>query len=195
MNNNENLFGEYAGFLSRASAFITDLVIEAVILLVVNWFVATMMLQFTGMEIDACAPLQPFTFGAFTCHIVRLSMLIFTLFFAPLYYFFFWILSGQTPGKYLFGLRIVRLNGHRMNLLNSLIRYAGYFLGVLTLGLGFLNVLISDRRQGWHDKLAGTCVVYAWEARQNETFLQQMRKRFQKKTAADSTPELPANVS
>ena len=46
----------------------------------------------------------------------------------------------------------------------------------LTLGVGFLWVIIDDRREGWHDKLARTCVVYAWQARQNETLVNKMRR-------------------
>ncbi len=174
---NHNLFGEYAGFLSRAAAFITDLLIIGVVLLAVNWFVAAGMKYFTGIDIRACSPLQPFTFAALTCKVVGWSLLGFTLLFGPLYYIFFWILSGQTPGKYLFGLRIVRLNGRRMNLWSSLIRYLGYYLSIICLGLGFFSVLVNDRRQGWHDKLARTCVVYSWEARQNENFLERMQHR------------------
>jgi uncharacterized RDD family membrane protein YckC len=40
--------------------------------------------------------------------------------------------------------------------------------------LGFLWILIDNRRQGWHDKMAGTCVIYNWPARPDENFL---RKR------------------
>jgi len=29
-----------------------------------------------------------------------------------------------------------------------------------TLGLGFLAMLVDDRRQAWHDKIARTCVIY-----------------------------------
>jgi uncharacterized RDD family membrane protein YckC len=192
---NENLFGEYAGFLSRASAFITDIVIVALVLLISNWFVNTMMKEFTGLSISACPPLQPFTLAVFTCQFVHWSMLIFTVIFGPLYYFFFWVLSGQTPGKYIFGLRVVRLNGHHMNLLICLIRYLGYYLDAICLGLGFLNVLINDQRQGWHDKLAKTVVVYAWEARQNEPFLERMRQRQQRRASKKSPPELPADLS
>jgi uncharacterized RDD family membrane protein YckC len=44
-------------------------------------------------------------------------------------------------------------------------RYVGYYLSALALYAGYWWVLIDNRRQGWHDKLAGTIVVYAWDAR------------------------------
>lgn len=186
MMNNDNLVGEYAGFLSRAGAFITDLIIDALVLLVANWFVSALMMHFTRIDINACPPIQPFTLSALACETTHWSMLLFTALFGPLYYFFFWILSGQTPGKYLFGLRIVRMNGHRMNLWNCLVRYLGYYLSFICLGLGYFNILINDRRQGWHDKLAGTCVVYSWEARQNELFLQRVQHRLQQRRKQDA---------
>jgi uncharacterized RDD family membrane protein YckC len=37
--------------------------------------------------------------------------------------------------------------------------------------LGFFWILIDDRRQGWHDKIAGTLVIYTWEAHHEERFL------------------------
>jgi uncharacterized RDD family membrane protein YckC len=47
----------------------------------------------------------------------------------------------------------------------------GYLLGFVSLGFGFLWILVSDRRQGWHDLLAGTYVIYTWAARPDERFL------------------------
>ena len=39
------------------------------------------------------------------------------------------------------------------------LRYIGYFVCVLTLFIGFIWVGIDKRKQGWHDKLAGTVVI------------------------------------
>jgi uncharacterized RDD family membrane protein YckC len=38
-------------------------------------------------------------------------------------------------------------------------RYLGYFLAVIPFGLGLLWVAFDPKKQGWHDKLAGTIVV------------------------------------
>jgi hypothetical protein len=38
-------------------------------------------------------------------------------------------------------------------------RYAGYTVSVLPLGFGLVWVGWDPRKQGWHDKLAGTVVV------------------------------------
>ena len=41
----------------------------------------------------------------------------------------------------------------------SVIRYIGYYVSLLPLGLGFLWVLWDTKKQGWHDKMAGTVVI------------------------------------
>jgi len=38
-------------------------------------------------------------------------------------------------------------------------RYFGYFLAAIPLGLGLVWVAFDSKKQGWHDKLAGTIVV------------------------------------
>jgi uncharacterized RDD family membrane protein YckC len=38
-------------------------------------------------------------------------------------------------------------------------RYFGYFLAIIPFGLGLLWVAFDPKKQGWHDKLAGTIVV------------------------------------
>lgn len=41
----------------------------------------------------------------------------------------------------------------------SIGRYVAYFVSILPLFLGILWVAFDPRKQGWHDKLAGTVVV------------------------------------
>ena len=40
-----------------------------------------------------------------------------------------------------------------------MIRYLGYYVGIFTLGIGFFMIGIDPRKQGLHDKMAGTVVV------------------------------------
>jgi len=67
--------------------------------------------------------------------------------------------SGQTPGKWLLGLRVVRLDGDPMTLWNSFNRFAGYAAGVATGLLGFAQVYWDPNRQGIHDRIANTVVI------------------------------------
>ena len=53
-----------------------------------------------------------------------------------------------------------------MSVGQSIGRYLAYFLSTLPFGLGLLWVAWDPKKQGWHDKLAGTVVV---RARRRET--------------------------
>ena len=73
----------------------------------------------------------------------------------------FWIACQATPGKLAFHGRIVdAVSGGRPRAWQWFVRYLGYFVSLLPLGLGFVWIGIDPRRQGWHDKLARTVVVH-----------------------------------
>jgi len=71
------------------------------------------------------------------------------------------LFSGQSIGKILTGLRIVRSDGNAPSLSRLLIRHLiGYPLTVLTIGIGFLFAALNQKGRSLHDFLAGTVVVY-----------------------------------
>jgi hypothetical protein len=67
--------------------------------------------------------------------------------------------KGQTPGKRLLGLRVVRLNGKPITWWYAFERYGGYAAGFATGLLGFAQVYWDANRQATHDKIAGTVVI------------------------------------
>ncbi|MDO9355463.1 MAG: RDD family protein [Solirubrobacteraceae bacterium] len=72
----------------------------------------------------------------------------------------FWLTKQATPGKMLFSAAIVDAKtGGKLSTGQAIGRYLGYFVSLLPLGLGILWVAFDARKQGWHDKLAGTVVV------------------------------------
>ena len=72
----------------------------------------------------------------------------------------FWLRFFGTPGKMATKLKIVDAKtGNRLSLLQAIGRYFAYIPAALPLGLGFIWVGIDKKKQGWHDKLAGTVVV------------------------------------
>lgn len=74
----------------------------------------------------------------------------------------FWVSKGATPGKLAIGARVVDARTGGKPSTGQLIgRYLGYFVSAAPLGLGLIWVGIDARKQGWHDKLAGTVVVRA----------------------------------
>ncbi len=72
----------------------------------------------------------------------------------------FWNYRSATPGKMAFRLKIVDADTGEAVPTGRLIgRYLGYYVSIIPLCLGLIWVGIDKRKQGWHDKLAGTVVV------------------------------------
>jgi uncharacterized RDD family membrane protein YckC len=67
--------------------------------------------------------------------------------------------NGQTPGKRLMGIRVLRLNGQPMNFWTSFERFGGYAAGLVTGLLGFAQVYWDKNRMMIHDKIIETVVV------------------------------------
>ncbi len=72
---------------------------------------------------------------------------------------FNWKWNGQTPGKRLLGIRIIKLNGKKMSLWNSLERVSGYAASASLAFLGFLQFFWDKNHQTTHDKISETIVV------------------------------------
>jgi uncharacterized RDD family membrane protein YckC len=72
----------------------------------------------------------------------------------------FWALAGQTPGMRFLSIRIEVDGSHEIGVRCAVKRLFGIVLAALPAGLGFLAILRDPQRRGWHDRLAGTEVVY-----------------------------------
>jgi uncharacterized RDD family membrane protein YckC len=78
------------------------------------------------------------------------------------YFVVFWSTTGQTPGDRLFQIRVCRADdGAAPSAGAAVLRFATLILAALPLFLGFLPILLDDRRRGVHDMAAGTVVVAA----------------------------------
>lgn len=74
------------------------------------------------------------------------------------YFTTFWITTGQTPGQRVMRIRVVRADGSRLLPRHALIRLVGMLVS-LPLFWGYLPILVTDRRRGVFDAMAGTVVV------------------------------------
>lgn len=190
-----SLQGQYAGIVTRGFAVIIDLAIIAVSLLVFTWGY-NVVLSFIGIP-TKCTTLDDmgFLYYAVCLGATGIQWAV-TVFLAPVYYIFFWTFGGQTPGKALMGVRVVRFDGQPMTVWRSVRRFFGYLVCAATLGLGFAWAIIDDRRQGWDDKLAGTVVIYSWQARQNDVNLAKVRNRLarQSQPSPDESASAASNL-
>jgi uncharacterized RDD family membrane protein YckC len=76
------------------------------------------------------------------------------------YFVGFWGWRSQTPGMIPFNMRIVMADdGSKPDWVRMLLRYVGLIISFVVLLLGVLWVGFDRRKQGWHDKMAGTVVV------------------------------------
>jgi uncharacterized RDD family membrane protein YckC len=142
----------HAGIVSRAIAFLMDTIAISVTVLVVATLLQSVESFFMLFKVPALvAPLHAVLVGA---------TIAFSFLFPVAYPIGFWALVGQTPGKALLGLRIVRMDGRRMTLSAALLRYLGYWVSAIPLFLGFAWILFDADRRGWHDRIAGTYVAY-----------------------------------
>ncbi len=167
----QDMQGQYAGFVSRLTAWLIDRGIILAILGAMAWL-TTYLAGIVGLNLTQCHTMGGWQ--GYVCWAVAAGVALFTLTLPAIYVLFFWTLAGVTPGKAALGIRIVRLDGKPMTFRTSFRRYIGYLVSFLGFGAGFLWMLIDNRRQGWHDKISGTCVVYSWSARQNETLIGRM---------------------
>ena len=65
-----------------------------------------------------------------------------------------------TAGQRICALRVINaIDGDRVSFMRGLLRVFGMMLSGLILGIGFLMVAFTERKQGLHDMIASTYVV------------------------------------
>jgi len=67
--------------------------------------------------------------------------------------------TGQTIGKWLCGLKVVKKNGELLGLGRAFLRWLGYWVSRFFFYFGFIWIAFSKQKQGWHDKIAGSYVI------------------------------------
>ena len=75
------------------------------------------------------------------------------------YFIGLWAWRGQTLGQMAAHIKVVRQDGKPMDLGTAVLRFIGYVVCILTLGIGFLMIAFDEQKRGLHDRLAGTYVI------------------------------------
>jgi uncharacterized RDD family membrane protein YckC len=136
-----------AGAATRLLAIGLDALILNLILLLISTLVASLLSTIFGLGGESRA--VTIAFGAF-------AWLIASAFYLGL----FWTLAERTPGMTFFALRIRDSEGGHVPPRQDLRRLVGFYLAVIPFFLGFKGILFRDDRRGWHDRFAGTIVLY-----------------------------------
>jgi uncharacterized RDD family membrane protein YckC len=88
--------------------------------------------------------------------------------FAAWQFFYFgysWAANGKTFGMAVLGIRVVRADGNTLDPWRGVVRALVFPLSFLLFGLGFVGILLQREHRALQDFIAGTAVVYAWDAR------------------------------
>ena len=73
--------------------------------------------------------------------------------------------SGRTFGMAVLGIRVIRVDGSDLGPRRAVVRALMFPLSFLLCGLGFFGILVQREHRALHDLIAGTAVIYAWDAR------------------------------
>jgi uncharacterized RDD family membrane protein YckC len=143
--------GQYAGAVSRFLAYAIDLFASAAVFALALAAISYAADVISGRQV----------------HWNRQDIVVMVIFVAWEFFYFgySWAASGRTFGMAVLGVRVVRADGWSLDPWRGALRALVFPLSFLLLGLGFLGILVQRERRALHDLIAGTAVVYAWDAR------------------------------
>ncbi len=148
----ESLAGHYAGPVTRLSAYAIDAFLAVagyglmLSLIALIW-------QLVGGK-DLTVPAEDSFWW-----LVGLGVWLF------FYFAGCWSVAAKTPGMAILGLRVVERDGGDLHVRQAVVRALVFPFGFLTLGIGYIGIVIGKERRALHDVIAGTTVVYDWDAR------------------------------
>jgi uncharacterized RDD family membrane protein YckC len=76
------------------------------------------------------------------------------------YFVYFWTV-GSTPGMRIFGIRVAdQTSFESIGVGKAILRYIGFIAASFCCAIGLIWAAFDGRKQGWHDKIGGTVVIY-----------------------------------
>jgi uncharacterized RDD family membrane protein YckC len=112
------------------------------------------------------ASVLPYTFGGRLSLPVAIVLIALGVLTAGAIIVAFWTLVGQTPGMRFLSIRLTDEHGSRhVPPRTAVRRLLAVLLSLAPAGLGFLAITRDPKRRAWHDRIAGTEVVYDIAAR------------------------------
>jgi uncharacterized RDD family membrane protein YckC len=143
--------GHYAGIVTRFAAFVID-----VLTIVIVFAIA--------------GQIAEYVLGVLVRHQISLrdapiTSTVLLVAWAFLYFAYPLAVSGRTLGMAAAGIRAVRADGDALGPRRAVVRVIALPFSFLLLGFGFLLIVLRADRRALHDLVAGSAVVYAWDAR------------------------------
>ena len=140
--------GHYAGSVSRIAAYVIDLIVSLVVFELVLTAISFVAEVITGRGIS--------------WHRGSIVVAVIYVLWQFVYFGFQWAANdGKTLGMALLGVHVVQADGTKLSPWRGWVRSLTFPIGFLTLGLGFLGILVQREHRALYDLIAGTAVVYA----------------------------------
>jgi uncharacterized RDD family membrane protein YckC len=146
-----------AGFFIRWLAMTIDIFFVVMLDGALLFGAAVLIGKTTGI-VDMILTSRGFEFFRIIAPLLKAAFVT-TLCVPPVYFIAMTAVFGQTIGKMITGIRVVRSDGRSVSFLRALIRFFAYIPSGVLLFAGFLWILWDPERQSWHDMLADTVVI------------------------------------
>lgn len=143
--------GHYAGSVSRFTAFAIDLAVSSAV------FSLALAAISYGVQVVTGHSVSWNRSGPVVAVIFVLWQFV--------YFGYSWAVSGRTFGMAALGIRVVRADGANLEARKGVLRALVFPLSFLLFGLGFLGILVQREHRALHDLIAGSAVIYSWDAR------------------------------
>ena len=148
MNNIDTTEIEYAGFWKRFAACLIDGLITGILGFVAGFVLGIALVVF-GVAPEML--LDP---------AVQLGFNIFGFVIGVSYFVLMECSKFQgTIGKMALGIKVTDLEGNQIGFAKAFGRYFGKIVSAIIVGIGFLMVAFTERKQGLHDSMSGCLVV------------------------------------
>ncbi len=138
---------QYGSFWNRLVGFVVDGISVGVIYIAVC-FVIGVFIGVSGAQVDLNSPI--------------VSLVFYIIYFTIYFLYFACLESSEAQasfGKMAAGTKVVDENGDRLSFLRASGRSVGRLLSTFTLGIGFLLMPFTEKKQAMHDLMAGTLVI------------------------------------
>ena len=147
---------KFAGFWRRLVAYIVDNIIINIVFFILAGIILTAFIfgSLSGNSRNWMADLaNPARITS-----IFLPAMVFYIAISIAYFTYFHGIKGRTPGKMLLGLKVLSTDGTPIGFGIAFLRSVGYLVSSI-LYIGFIWTAFDRRKQGWHDKIAGTVVI------------------------------------
>jgi uncharacterized RDD family membrane protein YckC len=143
--------GHYAGSVSRFTAFAIDLTVSSAVFALALAAISYGVHVVTGNNVN--------------WNRSNIVVAVIFVLWEFVYFGYSWAVSGRTFGMAALGIRVVGVDGSVLEPRRGVVRALVFPLSFLLFGLGFLGILVQREHRALHDLIAGSAVIYSWDAR------------------------------